>query len=292
MTRREVTDHDELPVRAFDATPLYVGHARWTDGLPIVTDAHRHPHPELSVAIGTATLTHDFEDVAVSGMSAVVIDAGVVHQWTITEPFELWVVGMTPGAVADQGAMVERLVAAGVVSIPDIEADDLVAMIRLAKRRFEEQPTEPGRAATFMPPFLGQLVDWAQTPDQSRAGTTATVADDLVSRFLLAVSASPRERTVARFAADLGVSAGHLSALVKERTGRTPKQVLTGRTVLEAKRLLSNTTESAAAIAAHLDFVDASQFGRFFREHTGCTPGQFRAGLHTAADAAEGAEPG
>lgn len=272
-------DTGDLPLVAFGGIPLYVGHVGWSDDLPVVTSAHRHPHAELSIAVGRARLTLDFDELDVEGVTGVLIGTGVVHQWHVTEPFELWVIGTSAGAVDDDGT-VERLLGAGPVRVPEDDVDDLLALVRLAKRRFEEQPTEPGRAATYVRALHLQLADWSGVAPTDRA-------EDLVGRFTTAMNASPRRRSVSELAAELGVSAGHLSSVVKERTGRTPKQLLTDRSVLEAKRLLANTTESAAAIAHHLGFADASQFGRFFRDHADQTPGEFRRSLTILPDADE-----
>jgi AraC-like DNA-binding protein len=232
----------------------------------------------LSLAVGRATLTYDFEERVVDGHSAVLIDTGVVHQWRIDDPFELWVIGITPGVLADGGRLVERLVSGGVVAIPPDEADDILAVARLAKRRFEDHPGDPHRSALFTHALLRQLADWAEASDPKPGPSMDT--DDVVARFLAVISAAPGRRTVADIAADLGISPSHLATLVRDRTGQSPKQLMAGRSVLEAKRLLSKTTMSAAAVGSHLGFADASQFGRFFRDQTGRSPGQFRSELY------------
>ena len=49
-----------MEVRAYDGLPLYVGIAEWEAADTVVqTDPHRHPHPELCIGRGPATLTLD-----------------------------------------------------------------------------------------------------------------------------------------------------------------------------------------------------------------------------------------
>lgn len=87
-----------------------------------------------------------------------------------------------------------------------------------------------------------------------------------------------RLRTVEEYARELGVSARHLHDAVKRGTGRTPGQLIRGRQVLEAKRLLAGTDLTVRQIASAAGFGDPAYFCRFFRRETGTTPGRFRAG--------------
>ncbi|WP_433259891.1 helix-turn-helix domain-containing protein [Actinosynnema sp. CS-041913] len=92
----------------------------------------------------------------------------------------------------------------------------------------------------------------------------------LVDKHVLA------ERSVTAYAERVGVTAGHLTDLVRAATGRTPGAVIRAALALEAKRLLARTELSAAQIAHRLSFEDPSYFGRFFKRETGMSPGDFR----------------
>ncbi|CCH31012.1 helix-turn-helix transcriptional regulator [Actinosynnema sp. NPDC047251] len=84
------------------------------------------------------------------------------------------------------------------------------------------------------------------------------------------------ERSVTAYAERVGVTAGHLTDLVRAATGKTPGAVIRAALALEAKRLLARTELSAAQVAHRLAFEDASYFGRFFKRETGTSPGDFR----------------
>ncbi len=81
---------------------------------------------------------------------------------------------------------------------------------------------------------------------------------------------------VTEYAAMLGYSPRTLSRACQAATGRTAKQVLTERLLLEAKRLLAHTQTSAASISGDLGFSEPTNFAKFFIRHTGMTPGTFR----------------
>jgi AraC-like DNA-binding protein len=84
------------------------------------------------------------------------------------------------------------------------------------------------------------------------------------------------QHEVAAYAEMLNISAGHLSDVVKEQSGKPAIAHIHERLILEAKRLLFHTDNSMKEIAFHLGFEDASYFSRFFRRITGHTPLHYR----------------
>ncbi|WP_328316677.1 helix-turn-helix domain-containing protein [Streptomyces sp. NBC_00388] len=83
-------------------------------------------------------------------------------------------------------------------------------------------------------------------------------------------------RRVEDYAAALGYSPRTLTRATLAATGRTAKQYIDDRVLLEAKRLLRHSGLAATEVAARLGFADASDFTKFFRLRTGTTPGAFR----------------
>lgn len=81
---------------------------------------------------------------------------------------------------------------------------------------------------------------------------------------------------VAAYAEMLNMSAGHLSELVKEQSGKPAIIHIHERLILEAKRLLFHTDNTIKEIAYHLGFEDASYFNRFFKRITNYTPVSYR----------------
>jgi len=80
---------------------------------------------------------------------------------------------------------------------------------------------------------------------------------------------------VSQYADMLYISPGHLNDLIKMATGRTAKQIIDEKRVMEAKRLLFWGRHSAKEIASHLNIEDDAYFNRFFKKHTGQTPALF-----------------
>ena len=75
----------------------------------------------------------------------------------------------------------------------------------------------------------------------------------------------------------LGYSERTITRACQRATGLTAKGVLNQRIVLEAKRMLAHTDESAATIGRVLGFSEATNFHKFFVRHTSQRPAEFRA---------------
>jgi AraC-like DNA-binding protein len=109
-------------------------------------------------------------------------------------------------------------------------------------------------------------------------------ADPLVTRVLEVVEARFAEPvSTASVARELGYTAGHLTTVVRERTGRTVLDWLTERRMAEARRLLAETDLPLSAIASRTGFRDAAYLTRRFRAWHGTTPLRWRRGTRAAA---------
>lgn len=91
-------------------------------------------------------------------------------------------------------------------------------------------------------------------------------------------------REVAWYARRLGYSARTLSRATQEAAGRSAKQFIDDRVVLEAKRLLAHTGITVTECARRAGFDDPANFSKFFRARTGLTPSAFAARVRTPAD--------
>lgn len=67
-----------------------------------------------------------------------------------------------------------------------------------------------------------------------------------------------------------------LSTIVKRCTGRTAKQLILERVILESKRLLTHSNASIKEISYALGFKDPSYFSKVFKNVTGMSPNQFK----------------
>jgi AraC-like DNA-binding protein len=85
-----------------------------------------------------------------------------------------------------------------------------------------------------------------------------------------------RYHHVSYYTQQLPYSEKSLNRAVQEITGGSAKKFLSQRLLLEAKRLLAYTDSPIGLIALKLGFEEATNFSKFFRINSGCSPSGFR----------------
>lgn len=83
-------------------------------------------------------------------------------------------------------------------------------------------------------------------------------------------------RVVQNYAKQLHITPKYLSEVVKENTGKSPREIINEMLLLEARVLLGSTDKTITEIAYQLCFQDQSHFNHFIKQHTGITPLQLR----------------
>ncbi len=81
---------------------------------------------------------------------------------------------------------------------------------------------------------------------------------------------------VATYAQQLHITTKHLSVVTKKQTGKTAKEMIQDRIVLEAKRLLLYTDMSIKEVGYALGFDEPLHFSSFFKNCHGHSPSHFR----------------
>jgi len=78
------------------------------------------------------------------------------------------------------------------------------------------------------------------------------------------------------YARELNLHPNYLGQVIKSKTGHPVNYWITQRQLSTAKALLKSTSLSAKEISHRLGFSEPTHFSRFFRKHTGQTPGSYR----------------
>jgi len=103
----------------------------------------------------------------------------------------------------------------------------------------------------------------------------------LADKFLQLVEQSDgRIRKVETFASKLNVTPKYLSTVLKETINRRPSMMIEHFTMGAIERRLRFTDMTMQEIANDLKFANASFFGKYFKEHTGMTPMEYRNKYH------------
>lgn len=84
------------------------------------------------------------------------------------------------------------------------------------------------------------------------------------------------ERRVSWYAEQMGITPKYLSEMVKQVSKRTPTDWIDSYVMLEIRVMLKNTTKSIKEIAKAINFPNQSFFGKYFKEHMGMSPSEYR----------------
>lgn len=126
---------------------------------------------------------------------------------------------------------------------------------------------------------LFELLDIHASELNSRTAPK-TRKDEIMAKFIVAVSENFREnRQVSFYAEKLCITPKHLSAVVKDISGRTAGDWIENYVGMEAKVLLKSTDLTVQEIAVKLNFANQSFFGKYFKHITGVSPTEYRRNL-------------
>ena len=127
--------------------------------------------------------------------------------------------------------------------------------------------------------ILHELDNWNPHKEDAADHTKqeASKKDLLFQRFITLLShPTNTEREVRAYAEQLLITPKYLSAVCKEKSGRTAMDWITESTVAHIKYYLLQTDLTVKEIAFKLDFPDVSFFCKYVKKHLGQAPLEYR----------------
>jgi AraC family transcriptional regulator, transcriptional activator of pobA len=229
-------------------------------------------HVLAITGLGQGTVTVDFVRQHLEPGTIVWIRPGRVHRWDDIAAVDGTLVLFRPESVPNGSPGADPLSPVtwrqpGRPALVHLAADHL-------RREYDAARARPLPASTailhaLLEVLLLRASDGAPPPPGGQEAFTAYAA---------AVEAHYADsREVTWYARRLGYSPRTLSRATHEAAGRSAKQYIDDRVVLEAKRLLAHTGITVAECARRAGFDDPANFSKFFRTRTGLTPGAFAA---------------
>ena len=240
---------------------------------------HRHDYHELIwTRAGEGLHLIDGEPSPVTPGTVTVIGRGQVHVFERAR-------GLT-GAVVRFGDEVLQASpswllggrAAHTVAVPPSDAERLESVIDIlaAESRRPPDPCSADLQRHFLSGLLGWIERWydAARTQQREAGDAEL---QLYRRFAQLLERDfARHHDAGHYADALAVPPAALSRALSQATGRTTKELVTDRVMLEAARLLRYTPLSIGEIAFRTGFADQLYFSRAFKRHYGVAPSAYR----------------
>lgn len=125
-------------------------------------------------------------------------------------------------------------------------------------------------------PELAPLANEAVWSVEDASRILAAQATELLSEAALQGSPNANQGSVARVAAQLGVSERHLRRIIEAHLGVSPLQWLQTRRLLSAKQLLTDTRLPMQEVALASGFGSLRRFNAAFVQHYGLAPSRLR----------------
>ena len=125
--------------------------------------------------------------------------------------------------------------------------------------------------------FLGFYDYLYRNPTERKAESESPRTKELFNQFMRELEHRYREsRDVSYYAELLHISPKYLNMVTQRMTSHTIKTIINQYVVLQIKQSLTTEEKSIKQIAWDYHFSDLSFFCRYFKQHTGMTPQQFR----------------
>jgi AraC family transcriptional regulator, transcriptional activator of pobA len=243
-----------------------------------VREPHRHAYHELIwVREGSGRHLIDGEPVDFGPRTLTLIAKGQVHQFERADRVSGVVVRFDDEWLAGSRRWLFSGGSCSELSVPEADAPRFDALLELLREEVE-QSARP-ESAELRRHLLSAALLWAQRWREAQLeGGGATSADvQLQQRFLETLERDfENSHEAAHYAAELGVTTGTLSRTLMRLGGRTTKQLILDRVLLEAARLLRFSDLSIKEIAARLGFPDQFAFSKAFKRQRGEAPLDFR----------------
>jgi AraC-like DNA-binding protein len=251
-----------------------------------VRRAHRHDYYKIGLlTTGRGVLSADFAEYQIRPPMLLQFAPGVVHGWRPSAVprgyainFERTFFGADPGEQAQITDAPIFCVHSGpkVLPLSSRQLSLFEGLARAMLREYQSRGADHASALrSYLRIWLIEASRIAAAREPSRWNDRGTA---LTNQFLCLVGQDFHSVSgVSEYAARLRITPSHLNETVRRTLGKTAGEVIRGRILLEAKRLLRHSELSVAEIAYRLQFEDPSYFARFFRKQTGQAPAEFRA---------------
>jgi AraC family transcriptional activator of pobA len=244
-----------------------------------IREPHRHAYHELIwVREGSGRHLIDGESVEFGPHTLTVIGKGQVHQFERAEGIRGYVVRFDDEWLAGPRRWLFSGQVCTPLTVPEEDAERFDSLLDLLRVEVERPPGP--ESAELRRNLLTSALLWAvrwREAQQLEGGEATSTDVQLHREFLETLERDfTTSHEVGHYAAELGVTPGTLSRTLTRLTGRTTKQLILDRVLMEAGRLLRFSDLSVKEIAARLGFKDQFAFSRAFKRQRGEAPLEFR----------------
>ncbi len=230
--------------------------------------------------------------VPVAPGDVVLLPPGVVHDLSMVDSATGWAVEFSPTVLEGMTGLGQSLqlwrsnpllspflaaessTEAGLFHVDEADRSRWEGLLHGLEAEFRD--TRPGSDLAVRAYLLLVLLEVARLAGDAEGELRHRQDPVLADVFGVIEKHFAQELSARDVAEAVGMSPGHLTTVVRERTGRTVGEWITERRMVEARLLLSRTDLPVETIARRVGFRDPAYFNRRFRQVHGVSPGAWR----------------
>lgn len=242
---------------------------------------HRHAGYSIMLIL-SGKLTHyiDFQQYTVVAPALMFLSPDLVHQHGAEADFESITIAFDKEFLMTEAQHMvmcwECMFNHSVLEVTEQQLKEMLVFTQVIQQEYRKNGIL--REPIIRSVLNAMIMASSRIPSQDTAFMqTDNVQSRMVRQFKELSDVHFRDKTqVAHYADMMYVTPGHLNDTIKSTIGRSPKQIIDEKRVMEAKRLLFWGEHTVKEIAYQLNFEDDAYFNRFFKKHTGHTPALFQ----------------
>lgn len=291
MKKRKASANNAKGLPVFDLNAFSVK-AHWSDFYiqrlkdhvkehTFVGRPHKHDfYLILFVEKGKGIHTIDFVHYPVKAKSVFLMTPGQVHNWTLSEDIDGFIVFFTRAFYEMQlshNSLLEFPFYYSLMAMPTIQLYDDEALKFSMLRMFEEYSKTNTPDLRILRAYLDVfLLESAKSYDVSYQVVTHSNTFKLRKLEQLIDENFRTLKKPSDYGELMNLAPSYLNNICKDALGKTLTDVIQDRLLLEAKRMFAYSDMNINEVAANLNFADASYFVRWFKKQSGNTPEEFR----------------
>lgn len=247
--------------------------------------AHKHTFYHLVLFLeGRGTHTIDFERFNVNPYQVYFMVPGQVHSWSFEGKTDGYIINFSEAffqsfllkhAYIEEFSFFSGSLKDAVIDLPGDVRQQVCAVFEQIIGEWESNKTLGMDMIRVLMLQLFITINRINTTDTIKGADSYNLI--LLKNFQKLIDANfTKLRHPKDYAELLYITPNHLNAVCKDLLGLQAGEIIRNRTILEAKRLLTNPRLSVTDIAFELNFSDNSYFTKFFKKLTNNTPEEFR----------------
>ncbi|WP_298716698.1 helix-turn-helix domain-containing protein [Chitinophaga sp.] len=247
-----------------------------------IASPHRHDGYTIDILLkGSVTQYIDFEKHTIHAPALIMLEPDQIHQHDRSADAEVLAMYFTRDFLITETLGVlscwQCTFKDSILHLEEHQLQELLSFARILLHEYRgDRPRKEAIIRNILSAFIIACGRIAR-PGREEYRTEHYGGNALGVQFKILVDEHFRDKVqVSEYAEMLHVTPGHLNDTVKNTIGRSAKQVIDAKRIMEAKRLLFWQKHSVKQIAGELNFDDDAYFSRFFKKHTGQTPALFQ----------------